>query len=445
MHCQVLALLVVFATFFSTSNNAATFIFFEDLDPNGLGVSDTINSFTEVSPSGDNGISFEYYHVEDPNWPNSRKRYTVAIGAPKNSVLLPGLYIDASNFSSTENGSIFAERGVTCSGQSIGSFTVLEADFINNVFAIDFEFQCIGEYGLYADRVFKGNIRYNSDIPQAHSMLFANAGRDQYRTEGDTVILNSEADSGGNQVTNYQWNQTSGLSVSLSQATPLSNAEFILPRVSNVTEDLVFDLTVTDELGQTSSDSMVVRATNLDGPKNYIRFYNNQTLVKEYTLNDGQLYVPCMAQNLGATDCDRAHSIQFSFTGAGNATQMNFSLFNPRTGTHTAADGHGYCINGSIDPITIDVFSMVKSVSNPTALSTFAADITQDCHTTSRLDNGEPYTKIEYRLNTLYPNSDPSNPGSGSGSSAGAINLYMMLLLLYVINFSRNQMLKVRS
>lgn len=85
----------------------------------------------------------------------------------------------------------------------------------------------------------------------------ANAGTDQTVTEGGTVSLNGSAsnDPEGNLVS-YQWTQTSGPAVTLTNATS-AIATFTAPAVSQNT-DLVFALTVTDGVGQTGSDSITI-------------------------------------------------------------------------------------------------------------------------------------------------------------------------------------------
>ena len=92
----------------------------------------------------------------------------------------------------------------------------------------------------------------------------ADAGVDQTVNEGDLVSLNGSASSDDKGIVSYDWLQTSGTSVTLSSSNVV-NPGFTSPDVLN-DEILVFQLTVTDTIGQTSTDEVQVNVLNDDPP-----------------------------------------------------------------------------------------------------------------------------------------------------------------------------------
>ncbi len=84
----------------------------------------------------------------------------------------------------------------------------------------------------------------------------ANAGADRTVAEGTNVSLNGSGTDADGSVAAYQWAQTAGPSVTLSGATT-ANASFTAPQVTADTA-LTFRLTVTDNLGATGSDTVVI-------------------------------------------------------------------------------------------------------------------------------------------------------------------------------------------
>jgi K319-like protein len=86
----------------------------------------------------------------------------------------------------------------------------------------------------------------------------ANAGASQTATSGTTVFLDgsgSFATTSGATIVSYSWIQSSGVTVTLNGANT-ATPSFVAPTVVNQTS-LVFNLTVTDSLGQVSTPSSV--------------------------------------------------------------------------------------------------------------------------------------------------------------------------------------------
>lgn len=85
----------------------------------------------------------------------------------------------------------------------------------------------------------------------------ANAGPDMKATGGDTMTLDGSGSSDAEGAITYQWKQTDGKPVQLSNATS-AKASFTAPNNSG---KLIFELTVMDEGGLTASDSVTVDLT----------------------------------------------------------------------------------------------------------------------------------------------------------------------------------------
>lgn len=83
----------------------------------------------------------------------------------------------------------------------------------------------------------------------------ANAGEDRYSYTGYKITLDGSGSTDNSQIVSYAWTQTAGASVNLEGANTPS-LSFTAPAKSGT---LTFMLTVTDDTGQTSSDSAVVK------------------------------------------------------------------------------------------------------------------------------------------------------------------------------------------
>jgi phosphatidylserine/phosphatidylglycerophosphate/cardiolipin synthase-like enzyme len=96
----------------------------------------------------------------------------------------------------------------------------------------------------------------------------ANAGSDQLINEGTLVTLNGTAssDPDGDPIT-YSWNQTSGTPVTLDDVTSVTPS-FTAPDVGSEDDILIFELTVTDNDGANSTDSVSVTVTDTAPPPN---------------------------------------------------------------------------------------------------------------------------------------------------------------------------------
>jgi hypothetical protein len=105
-------------------------------------------------------------------------------------------------------------------------------------------------------------------VQNVNQALVADAGPDQTVTEGDNVTLNGTAsnDTDGT-IASYSWNQTSGTPVTLDDVTS-ATPSFTAPDVGSEDDILIFELTVTDNDGANSTDSVSITVTDTAPPPN---------------------------------------------------------------------------------------------------------------------------------------------------------------------------------
>ncbi len=94
----------------------------------------------------------------------------------------------------------------------------------------------------------------------------ANAGSDQTVNAAAAVVLSGNGTDPENGTLTYQWRQTGGNSVALSNPTS-ANAGFTAPGITSGTTTLVFELTAADPAGLSATDtvSVSVQSADLDG------------------------------------------------------------------------------------------------------------------------------------------------------------------------------------
>jgi len=166
----------------------------------------------------------------------------------------------------------------------------------------------------------------SSKPPPSASPPVADAGPDQTVDEGVTVTLDgSNSSDPDNDISSYQWNQTGGLSVSLSNSSA-SRPTFTSPDVGPGGESLTFQLTVTDSGGLQSTDTCIVNVSWINLPP-------TANAGPDRTVNEG---VTVSLNGSGSTDPDNdISSYQWNQTAGSAVTLSSTSAVQP---TFTAPD-----------------------------------------------------------------------------------------------------------
>jgi hypothetical protein len=102
--------------------------------------------------------------------------------------------------------------------------------------------------------------------PTSNKAPTANAGSDQTVNSGAAVTLRGSGSDPENAIAGYQWRQTSGTTVALSNAAS-AQANLTAPSIATGNATLVFELRVTDAGGVSATDSVsiVVQSADVDG------------------------------------------------------------------------------------------------------------------------------------------------------------------------------------
>lgn len=197
--------------------------------------------------------------------------WTVEFVAPVGQTLHTGTYDLAQVYpwgASSSPGISISGPQSACYGGT-GQFTILDIQTSGSSitsFAAVFQQNC-------GSTILSGKITYASAISIYQPS--ADAGSYQATVQGDTVQLSaaaSDAGGPGATISNYQWTQLSGPSVTLSDVSAEAPT-FTAPSVGPGGEDLVFQVTITNFLGLTSSATVKVHVAALTDPAPATRFY----------------------------------------------------------------------------------------------------------------------------------------------------------------------------
>ena len=189
----------------------------------------------------------------------------------------------------------------------------------------------------------------------------ANAGIDQQVNEQSSVTLTgSGSDSDGN-IVSYAWSQTSGTSVTLSNADNVS-ASFTAPTLT-ATEILSFTLTVTDNEGATATDSVLTTVNPVNtvpvanaGVGQLVNEQSSVTLTGSGSDSDGNIVSYVWSQTSGTSvTLSNADNVSTSFT-APTLTATEILTF-----TLTVTDNEGATALNTVN-ITVSPISNVPEV-----------------------------------------------------------------------------------
>lgn len=230
----------------------------------GQGITQTITplmaAFTAGTMTGENGIGIQLDGGSAYEW-------TLSFTAPQGETLQTGGDYDSAQrypFQGPVSPGLDVDGdGLGCNTVK-GSFQVLDvqADGSGKItsFAADFTQYCDNDtVGL------RGMIRYNSTVPL--SQPAADPGPMQSVGEGTTVTLDGSQSVGGvgATISSYQWTQLSGPTVTLSSSSSAAPT-FTSPDVPQGGATLVFQLTVTNSLGESTTQDVTVHVVNPSDP-----------------------------------------------------------------------------------------------------------------------------------------------------------------------------------
>lgn len=208
-------------------------------------------------------------------------------------------------------------------------------------------------------------------ITLASSMPVVSAGADISVNEGDQVVLNGSASDDG-VITSIVWKQTGGTAVILNSPNTL-NASFTAPMDNNT---LTFQLTVTDDKGVSSSDSMVV---NVIGAAPAVTNEPPVASSTSLTIKDNEV----LTGKLSATDPE-GDALQFQIVTI--PTKGTLVLTDANTGTFTYTPESGSTGNDSF------TFNVTDGVN---ASNTASVDITITSSNTAPVADRGRFTTVQ--------------------------------------------------
>ena len=227
------------------------------------------NHIELTSSNGDFSFNITASKIFVRHSPDGVSYYDFEFAPPQGQLLTTAPYLNAVNIDTApayRAGMAISSESVTCT-EIKGQFLIYEFDLsgTNPQIALDFEQYCDSS----SDRL-AGTLRINSDVPTPYVDPIAYAGEDTAIGEGVALTLDGSRSFANNgTITSYQWRQISGPSaiVGLSDGETLDiEAPAVVPLGG---EELVFELTVTDSLGQTGSDQINVLVRSKSDPQTY--------------------------------------------------------------------------------------------------------------------------------------------------------------------------------
>jgi len=256
MKIKQLSLLgALFAVLISQPANAVTEIrvYSEDGDHVGGG-----GTFVFTEANGTLTVEKGFRDDVKIEWQNLPDFFSFEFEGPDAQQLVPGLYEDAEGYPFQGPGlpglAIFG-MGAGCNTLT-GSFEVHEVEYDQDGTPVKLAIDAI-QFCEYGARSLKAEIRFNSDVS------FDLGPR--VRTIDDFAILpGSQVDVGlqlaattNGAITDYSWTQINGQPVTFSGA-DTDTISFIAPVVDAEYEVLQFEVTITDSIGETASDTVTV-------------------------------------------------------------------------------------------------------------------------------------------------------------------------------------------
>ncbi len=233
-------------------------------DPIGAG-----QHYELTSSNGDFSFNITASKIFLRHSPDGIRYFDFEFAPPAGQLLGTAPYFNAIHIDSAaafEAGMAITRDSAGCS-EINGQFLIYEFDLsgTNPQIALDFEQYCDST----TDRL-AGTIRINSDVATPYVKPVAYAGADISAREGMELVLDAAASfANTGTIDSYQWRQIAGPAAIVS----LTNAQTLTIETPAQVElggvQLIFELTVTDSAGQSSSDQITVLVKSKSDPQTY--------------------------------------------------------------------------------------------------------------------------------------------------------------------------------
>lgn len=254
-------ILLLLTLCFSFGVNANSFISLESDQ------GDFIGSGQTQTLTGDFFISIDESRV----FINHESGFNFSFDAPDDRTLEIGTYLSAER--SPFRGSLNPGIEVTSSGRGCntidGEFYIYEIENIENapVIALDFIQFCDSN----SERL-KGSIRLNTDVLDPYPFPYPIvSGSSSLINEGDDFILSAaKSFSNTSTISRFFWEQVSGPEVNISDSASNNININILDDINLGGEDVVLNLTIVDDLGQSESISHLVTIRSKSDPQTFL-------------------------------------------------------------------------------------------------------------------------------------------------------------------------------
>jgi len=366
--------------------------------------------------------------LETPNNnPFEINHYQGATRYPFNATSSAGLSVSGNGRGCNMLGGHFDVIDVVYNGYSIESM------------AFDFVQYCENKpYPLF------GEVRINSDVPVERNLPYALAGVDTGVIEGDDMVLTGRGFINEGTIIDYEWLQLSGPEIEIE--TNQQNVNFIAPAVLIGGDDIVLQLTVTDDSGQQDSDTINIHVSSKSDPQTYLYFNSEKG---DYIGDGKEWFYDAYSSGIKPTFVSN-QTIQFAVTGGNDWWYLDFDApdgeslepglyenatrypFNPSNAPGLSFSGNGSGCNtltGDFTVITNDTETNAQTGAKK--LNQFAADFEQHCEgSTAALKGKIRYNAVDPSAPTadagepmtVYPGREFLLSGSGSADSDGVIS-----------------------
>ena len=221
------------------------------------------------------------------------------------------------------------------------------------------------DYKIYIKLYNDSNIFDDSDdffsIINKNKPPTANAGIDQMIEEGELIYLHGSGNDSDGNIESYEWEQISGIPVTINNAENFL-AFFKAPQVKPIGENLVFQLTVKDNDGQSDNDSCTINIFDVPGT------IRNIHIKSEHTINE-----PCRYTEFAVAWDSPLEYTETSYYYKLSTSLSHYFDINDIDGTLTENPFASLKVNNKNDVAYF--FHVASTIYNVNALKTIIGDV----------------------------------------------------------------------